>query len=236
MMQKTVTARGRPKDAQAAQAAILDAAEAEFAEHGFAGARVDAIAAASGYNKSLLFHYFDDKLGLYTAVIRRARREGGNLQALVFGPLSEDVATSPAAFRAFVEEAVQRAFDFYLAHPRLVRILAWEEAAGWTTLTRVVARLDRSHLDRFAAILERARRAGVLRPGLSADLALFLIGNVCRNYLSFRPVLQLMAGGEGAAGPSSLRRARAELAALIARGVVVDAAADAPAGTSSRAE
>jgi AcrR family transcriptional regulator len=47
---------------------ILTAAEAEFVAHGFAGARVDRIAAAAGVNKQLLFHYFESKAGLYGAV------------------------------------------------------------------------------------------------------------------------------------------------------------------------
>jgi len=47
---------------------ILSAAEAEFAAHGFAGARVERIAAAAGVNKQLLFHYFESKAGLHKAV------------------------------------------------------------------------------------------------------------------------------------------------------------------------
>lgn len=47
---------------------ILSAAEAEFAARGFAGARVDRIAAAAGVNKQLLFHYFESKAGLHRAV------------------------------------------------------------------------------------------------------------------------------------------------------------------------
>ena len=47
---------------------ILVAAEAEFAEHGFAGARVARIAAVAGVNKQLLFHYFQSKAGLHEAV------------------------------------------------------------------------------------------------------------------------------------------------------------------------
>jgi len=50
------------------RARILSAAEVEFAAHGFAGARVDRIAAAAGVNKQLLFHYFGSKAGLHKAV------------------------------------------------------------------------------------------------------------------------------------------------------------------------
>src|SRR5258708_3118266 len=67
--------RGRIHDAKGAREAILNAAEMVFAEHGFDGARIDAIAEESGYNKSLLFQYFGDKLGLYAEGIKRAARK-----------------------------------------------------------------------------------------------------------------------------------------------------------------
>src|ERR1039458_628157 len=58
--------RGRPKESRAS---ILKAAVAEFAEHGIAGARTDAIARAAHVNKALLYYYFKDKDALYEAVL-----------------------------------------------------------------------------------------------------------------------------------------------------------------------
>ena len=58
--------RGRPEESRAA---ILKAAVAEFAEHGIAGARTDAIARAAHVNKALLYYYFKDKDALYEAVL-----------------------------------------------------------------------------------------------------------------------------------------------------------------------
>ena len=49
---------------------IISAATQEFARHGFAGARVDRIAAAAGVNKQLLFHYFGSKGGLHLAALK----------------------------------------------------------------------------------------------------------------------------------------------------------------------
>ncbi len=49
---------------------ILEAAASEFAQRGFAGARVERIAAAAGVNKQLLFHYFSSKSGLHQAALR----------------------------------------------------------------------------------------------------------------------------------------------------------------------
>src|SRR6202162_5271894 len=58
--------RGRPEESRAA---ILKAAVGEFAEHGIAGARTDAIARAAHVNKALLYYYFKDKDALYEAVL-----------------------------------------------------------------------------------------------------------------------------------------------------------------------
>jgi AcrR family transcriptional regulator len=59
------------------RAAILDAAAAEFAAHGFSGARMEHIAERSGYNKALLYRYFKGRDNLIKEVLRRelARRQ-----------------------------------------------------------------------------------------------------------------------------------------------------------------
>jgi TetR/AcrR family transcriptional regulator len=48
---------------------ILDVAFREFALKGLAGARVDEIARRAGVNKQLLYYYYKNKEGLYTAVL-----------------------------------------------------------------------------------------------------------------------------------------------------------------------
>jgi len=48
---------------------ILQAAIREFSEHGLAGARTSAIAAAAQVNKALLYYYFRDKEALYGAAL-----------------------------------------------------------------------------------------------------------------------------------------------------------------------
>lgn len=51
------------------RAEILAAAEAEFASAGYAGGRIERIAASAGVNKQLLFHYFDSKDGLFSRAL-----------------------------------------------------------------------------------------------------------------------------------------------------------------------
>ncbi len=61
----------RIRDAERSRAALLDAAEVEFAEKGLAGARVEAIATRAGLNKQLISYYFGGKAGLYDAILER---------------------------------------------------------------------------------------------------------------------------------------------------------------------
>src|ERR1017187_5058959 len=62
---------GTRRQPEASRDAILKAALAEFAQEGLAGARMDALAAAAGVNKALLYYYFRDKDSLYGAVLER---------------------------------------------------------------------------------------------------------------------------------------------------------------------
>ena len=69
------TRRGRPPKEESAdtRAAILDAAEALFSEHGFDGVTQRQVAREAGVDSALLHYYFGDKRGLFDAVfLRRA--------------------------------------------------------------------------------------------------------------------------------------------------------------------
>ena len=59
----------RPRNSARTKASILAAARVEFADRGFEGARVDAIAERAEANKRLLYHYFGNKEELYRAVL-----------------------------------------------------------------------------------------------------------------------------------------------------------------------
>ena len=54
---------------------IMAAAQKEFAEHGFAGARTDAIARRARVNERMIFYCFDSKEGLYRAVLKQKMAE-----------------------------------------------------------------------------------------------------------------------------------------------------------------
>jgi AcrR family transcriptional regulator len=60
-----MTSRPPTAKGEATRQRILDAATAEFAEYGFAGARVDRIAAASQTNKAQIYAYVGNKDELF---------------------------------------------------------------------------------------------------------------------------------------------------------------------------
>src|SRR5258707_12741539 len=66
-----LTQKTASRNPQQSQERILEAALKEFAAKGFAGARVDVIARRARINKRMLYHYFNDKEGLFRAVLRR---------------------------------------------------------------------------------------------------------------------------------------------------------------------
>lgn len=57
------------RNPEATRARILAAAEELFAAGGFAGTRIDAVAARSGANKRMIYHYFGGKEALFEAVL-----------------------------------------------------------------------------------------------------------------------------------------------------------------------
>ena len=104
----------------------MDAAEEEFADQGFHGARMVAIAKRAGVTHGLLHYYFDSKDGLYEEVAGRLfGRHQRLFERLVAGG-------SLLTARAVVLES----FDLFWEHPNQVRIMLWEMASGDARLER----------------------------------------------------------------------------------------------------
>ena len=221
----TVTYPKRERASDIARRAILDAAEEVFAEYGFAGARIDAIAAASGYNKSMIFHYFDDKLGLYLAVFKRIDEQGLQAQAEAFGPLltNERLSSDARQFRLFLETAIRTIFDFLVEHPRLTRIYAWEEATGWQTLEKLSSsQFDTSDVEQFRALFTEAQQAGLIRPSLDLAFILNFIYDLCLSSQTSFPRHQMIMKDVDFSSPEARTRTREQLIDLLIHGIMVD--------------
>jgi AcrR family transcriptional regulator len=100
----------KTRNAEATREKILEAATAEFSAHGISGARVDRIAEAAGCNKNLIYVYFQNKEGLFSAVLQKHLKRV--YDELIFTP--EDLPAYAG-----------RVFDFAMANPDIMRLMAW---------------------------------------------------------------------------------------------------------------
>ena len=202
----------------------MNAAEEVFAEHGFDGARIDAIAEAAGYNKSLIFHYYDDKLGLYTAVLQRIDRQANELQASLLAPLLTDerLTSDAGKFRTFLRAVIRLIFDFLVENPHILRMLAWEGAEGWQTFRKIASQFGSDDVQLFRRLLRKAQEAGVIRPGKEPYMMFSIAYATCLSYLTFSPILEMVFEEEDLASPAAHERAREVIVDFVVHGMMVD--------------
>jgi TetR/AcrR family transcriptional regulator len=216
----------RERDAEVARGAILDAAEEIFAREGFDGARVDAIAEASGYNKSLIFHYFEDKLGLYRAIVWRMKELSyAEMQHLLAPFLASDAAPLNASqVRTVFEMAISWYFNYLAEHPRILRILAWEAAEGWRMFnsifpTEVEVQRSLKYVETYVNFIRRAQDAGLIAPEFDPIFLLISVTNMCIIYLLSVPRYSLL-NGKATQTPEGLEHGREQIIRLLLDGIL----------------
>ena len=107
---------------------LLQAATQEFSERGYDGARMERIVRAADCNVRMVYHYFDDKEGLYLTVLERVYEElRAKEQALNLSYL-EPVA----GMRALVEFT----FDHMAEHPEFTSLVRNENLLGGRMLRK----------------------------------------------------------------------------------------------------
>ncbi|SDR33907.1 transcriptional regulator, TetR family [Rhizobiales bacterium GAS113] len=153
-------AKQAPRDADKTRLKILAAAAAEFAEKGLAGARVDAIAEASGANKRMIYYYFSSKDGLYTAVLERAYTDMRDAErALALDHLEP--------FEG-IRKLVEFKFDYFVENPTTISLLNGENMLGAAYLKKS-DRLRDMHailVRTIDGLLERGALNGTMRSGV----------------------------------------------------------------------
>lgn len=149
--------RGKPEQSRAA---ILNAAVDEFAEHGIAGARTDAIARAAHVNKALLYYYFKDKEAIYQAVLDHVF---SGLRDTVVPRLEGDLPPGEK-----VLNYVGAYFDYIAANPRFPRVVQGEwirsgaERAG--QMKKVAQNYFRPIYQKLGEVLRAGIASGEFRP------------------------------------------------------------------------
>jgi TetR/AcrR family transcriptional regulator len=135
--------------------AILRAAEEIFAERGYAGARMDDVAAEVGIKRASMVYYFRDKHSLYVALLQD-----------LYGELMEQyqrrlVAGGTARDR--ILDILRIWTDHAIARPGSVRILMWESARVRRSPAESVAGEMAPIQNALSELLEEGHRQGTFR-------------------------------------------------------------------------
>ncbi|MBC6456530.1 TetR family transcriptional regulator [Actinomadura sp. HBU206391] len=167
-------------DAEVTKRRLLDAATAEFAAFGIAGARVDRIAAAAKSNKAQIYHYFGSKDALFDAVFN----------ALVVQTVRE-TPIDPADLPGYAA----RLFDGFEDHPQVPRLATWyrlERAGTQEPLETIVS----SNRDKVAAIAT-AQKEGRLPTRFAAEDLLALVLAIASMWTTLTPEFAALVSGHG---------------------------------------
>jgi AcrR family transcriptional regulator len=163
----------RRRDAQRTRADILAVARDEFANRGYAGARVDEIAARTRTTKRMIYYYFGGKEQLYLAVLEQAYAEIRTAEQT----LDVEHLDPVSAIRRLAELT----FDHHEAHPDFSRLVSIEniDRGEHITKTTVLSSLNTTVIDLIARIMDAGRRAGVFTRDIDALDMHMLISSFC---------------------------------------------------------
>jgi len=182
---------GTRSQPEQSRAAILQAAVREFAREGVAGARTDAIARSAGVNKALLYYYFDDKEGLYQAVLDEVF---SGVRVAIENALKQDLPP-----RERLQAYVRAHFDYIASNPLYPRIVhaeflrASRSPAG---IQRIAKEYFRPIFTQLAALLEEGIRACEFRRVNVIHFIPSMVSVIVFYFITAAPIMHVVIGAD----------------------------------------
>lgn len=153
------------------RSAVIDAAEAEFAAHGFSGGSLNVIARNAGVAKGSLFQYFHDKSDLYAYLSERASVRIREDMAAAIEAADWDSGTFTSLQQLLVTWE-----EYFHSHPLELAMTVAVNLEPDRSTRSVVRHVVNEH---YAAVLRPlmtdARERGHLRPDADIDAFLALL-------------------------------------------------------------
>jgi AcrR family transcriptional regulator len=152
----------RTRDAERTKADILAVATREFADQGYAGARINEIADKTSTTKRMIYYYFGGKEQLYVAVLEQAYSRIRSLEQQLDVEHLDPVEA--------IRELAGLTFDHHESHPDFIRLVSIENIhhAEHIARSEVLSGLANPALDVLGAILDRGWAAGLFRDDVDA--------------------------------------------------------------------
>jgi AcrR family transcriptional regulator len=196
---------------------ILDTAAKVFAESGFAGARMDAIADRARINKATIYYHIGDKETLYARVLHEHFASAGDQFDRVLKP----AATPEEKLSLFIQQ-VARLMD---QNPHKTVMLLREIAAGGKNFPDILARDLAVIIGKLMEILSEGDKQGRFIPVNPFSVHLMVIGALVLYRVS-APVREKLAGLTNFPKPQDVNVSgdfANEIERLVLRAVKIDA-------------
>ncbi|MHC2999756.1 TetR family transcriptional regulator [Microbacterium sp. HJ5] len=153
---------------------ILEVATAEFAAKGYAGARVDEIAARTRTTKRMIYYYFTSKEGLYLAVLERVYAQ---IRQVERGIHVEELAPDEA-----LRTIAEATYDHHTTHEAFIQLVSIENIhrAEHLRQSETILRENATAITLLESVIRRGVRSGVFRDDVDAvDVHMMISAYAC---------------------------------------------------------
>lgn len=184
--QQSSTDKPRKRDANATRQRILNAARADFAEHGLTGARIERIARTSDANVQMIYRYFGSKEDLYMAALAdiyaHIRERERNLDISSHAPVEG------------VRRLIEFTFDYLNDNPEFVAIIRNENGQGGQFVSRLpmISDSTQSLIEAIGDLLSRGYASGDFKRDMEAKHLYVAILSLCMVHQAQRSTLSVM--------------------------------------------
>lgn len=162
---------------------ILEAAEAEFLEQGFDGARTVSIAERAGVTHAMLHYYYRSKEQLFQKIL------DGKVDTLVSSAVTAFMAQDKP-FLQRVEEGISAHFDFLMANPQIPLFIVREIGKRDLGIKRKIHEIGLQFFLKIKEEVQDLVNKGEIRP---IDPLMLLIDIISQNVFPFM-VVPVIAG------------------------------------------
>ncbi|AWB85393.1 TetR/AcrR family transcriptional regulator [Mycetocola zhujimingii] len=153
---------------------ILEVATAEFAANGYAGARVDEIAARTRTTKRMIYYYFASKEGLYLRVLERVYAQ--------IRQVERGVQIDELSPREALRKLAETTFDHHTTHEEFIQLVSIENIhrAEHLLQSPTILRENATAITVLESVIRRGVSEGVFRDDVDAlDVHMIISAFAC---------------------------------------------------------
>ncbi|HBN84816.1 MAG TPA: TetR/AcrR family transcriptional regulator [Clostridiales bacterium] len=170
------------RDSEATKNRILMAAEAEFADKGLYGARIDSIAEKAQTNKRMIYQYFGNKEQLYV-----------NILEITYGRLTAEelqIEWEIMPAKISIQKIIRLYFEFLEKNPSYVKLILCENLNKGKYIEQIdFTNTKSSVFHTFTDIMDRGKKTGEFKKEIDTQQVILSLLTFTFSYFSNRYTL-----------------------------------------------